>query len=42
VDPVDIHATLYHCMGLDPDQTIYDHLRRPFPISTGDVLTNLI
>jgi uncharacterized protein (DUF1501 family) len=42
VDPVDIHATLYHCMGLDADQTIYDHLRRPFPITTGRVITNLI
>jgi uncharacterized protein (DUF1501 family) len=42
VDPVDVHATLYHCMGLDPEQTIHDHLRRPFPISTGRVLTALL
>jgi hypothetical protein len=42
VDPVDVHATLYHCMGLSPEQTVYDHLRRPFPISTGRVLTPLV
>jgi hypothetical protein len=42
VDPVDIHATIYHCMGLDPEQTIYDHLRRPFPICTGRVIAPLV
>ena len=42
VDPVDVHATIYHCMGLDPEQTVYDHLRRPFPLSTGRVLTALV
>ena len=42
VDPVDIHATLYHCMGLDPEQTMYDNLRRPFPLSTGRVLKALV
>ncbi len=42
VDPVDIHATLYHCMGLDPQQLVYDHLRRPSPISTGRVLMALL
>ena len=42
VDPVDIHATLYHCMGLDPEQLIYDHLKRPFAISTGRVIKSLL
>ncbi len=42
VDPVDVHATAYHCMGLDPEQAVYDQLRRPFPISTGRVLTALL
>jgi hypothetical protein len=42
VDPVDIHATVYHCMGLDPEQTVYDTLRRPFPISTGRVIAALV
>ncbi len=42
VDPVDIHATLLHCMGLDPEQAIHDPLGRPYPISTGRVLTSLL
>jgi hypothetical protein len=42
VDPADIHATLYHCMGLDPEQTMYDHLRRPFPLSAGRVVASLV
>jgi uncharacterized protein (DUF1501 family) len=42
VDPVDIHATIYHCMGLDPDQTIQDQLQRPYPISTGSVISSLL
>jgi uncharacterized protein (DUF1501 family) len=42
VDPVDIHATVYHCLGLDPEQLMQDHLRRPFPLSTGRALTALL
>ncbi len=42
VDPVDVHATVYHCMGLDPEERIHDHLRRPYPISTGRVLAPLV
>jgi hypothetical protein len=42
VDPVDIHATIYHCMGLEPEQTMFDNLRRPYPLSTGRVLTTLL
>jgi hypothetical protein len=42
VDPADLHATIYHCLGLDPTQTMFDHLRRPAPLSTGRVLTALM
>lgn len=42
VDPIDIHATMYHCMGLDPEQSMYDHLRRPYPLSTGKVISPLV
>jgi hypothetical protein len=42
VDPVDIHATVYHCMGLDPGQVIDGSLGRPLPLSTGRVLTPLV
>ncbi len=36
-DPVDIHSILYHCTALDPQQPLYDALRRPSPLSTGRV-----
>jgi uncharacterized protein DUF1501 len=42
VDPVDIHATIYHCLGLDPEQTMLDHLRRPYPLTTGRVIEGLV
>jgi hypothetical protein len=42
VDPIDIHATLFHCMGLEPDRVMHDHLRRPYPLSAGNVVEALI
>jgi hypothetical protein len=42
VDPVDVHATLYHCMGLDPGRLMHDALGRPFPLSAGRILTTLL
>jgi hypothetical protein len=31
----DICATIYHCLGIDPDMTVLDHGRRPIPIAHG-------
>jgi hypothetical protein len=31
----DICATIYHCLGIDPAMTVYDHGRRPVPIAQG-------
>lgn len=42
VDPVDIHATLFHSMGLDPGQTVIDPQGRPYAICHGRVLKSLI
>ena len=42
VDPTDIQATMYHCLGLSPHLKIYDDLDRPFEISTGKPLTRLL
>ena len=42
VDPVDIHATLYHCLGLEPELKLYDELQRPWDVSTGQVLSRLL
>ncbi|MBC8355970.1 MAG: DUF1501 domain-containing protein [Planctomycetes bacterium] len=42
IDPADIQATVYHCMGLDPQQLIYDRSQRPWEISTGHVIEQLM
>jgi hypothetical protein len=31
----DICATIYHCLGIDPAMTVYDHGRRPISIAHG-------
>lgn len=42
VDPVDIQATIYHCLGLSPELLIHDQFSRPMAISTGRVLHELL
>jgi hypothetical protein len=42
VDPVDVHATIYHCMGLDPHVSMTDNLGRAFELCTGTVLKALV
>jgi hypothetical protein len=42
VEPADLQATLYHCLGLDPRQPMYDELARPFALSEGKVLWKLL
>jgi hypothetical protein len=31
----DICATIYHCLGIDPEMPVYDHGGRPFPVAQG-------
>jgi hypothetical protein len=42
IDPVDVHATVYHAMGLDPASHWRDNLGRPWPLSTGKVIGRLV
>jgi uncharacterized protein (DUF1501 family) len=42
IDPTDIHATMYHRLGLDRDTLMHDALRRPYPITTGRVIEALV
>jgi hypothetical protein len=42
VDPVDIQATMLHCLGLDADVTIRDHVNQPHAICTGRVVQRLL
>jgi hypothetical protein len=36
--PPDIHATIFHALGISPRAVIHDQLGRPFPVSDGNVL----
>jgi hypothetical protein len=31
----DICATIYHCLGIDPEMTVFDQGRRPIPVAHG-------
>jgi hypothetical protein len=42
VEPQDITATLFHCLGYRPDTLIHDALGRPLAISRGDVIAQLL
>jgi uncharacterized protein (DUF1501 family) len=35
VSTSDICATIYHCLGIDPDMSIYDRSARPIPVAQG-------
>ncbi len=41
VGPPDVVATIYHALGLDPHQLMYDTQSRPLPLSTGMVVREL-
>lgn len=42
VRPCDYLATVFHCLGFDPDTLMHDAQGRPFPISRGNVLESLL
>jgi len=36
--PADVHATIFHALGISPRAEIHDQLGRPFAVSDGEVL----
>ena len=42
VDPADIQATIYHCLGLDPGRYMRDLSNRVWPISNGKVIRDIV
>jgi hypothetical protein len=38
VQPQDLTATIFHCLGYEADTAIHDRLGRPVPISRGEVI----
>ena len=35
VSPADVCATVYQCLGIDPDMAVYDRSGRPVPVAQG-------
>jgi len=42
VSPADVLATMWRLLGIEPASTIYDRLHRPFPVSDGRVIGELL
>jgi hypothetical protein len=42
VTPADLVATLYHCLGIDPRTTIHDRQGRPYTLTDGAPLGDLL
>src|SRR4029077_8823609 len=42
IAPADVHATMYHTLGIDPEHLIHDQLGRPSAICTGRVISQLL
>jgi hypothetical protein len=42
VSPGDLTATIYHCLGIDPRTEVHDQSDRPFFISNGNPIADII
>lgn len=42
VRPCDYLATVFHCLGFEPDTIVHDQLNRPIPISRGHVVHEVL
>jgi uncharacterized protein (DUF1501 family) len=42
VFPQDLHATIFHCLGIRPDAEYQDPQGRPIPLTRGDVIRQIL
>jgi hypothetical protein len=42
VHPMDLLATIYHSVGLNPRRTVYNHLNQPREMVKGDAITGIL
>lgn len=42
VRPKDLIATIFHCLGYEPDHLVHDVSGRPFPLSRGRVIQEIV
>ena len=40
--PSDLAATIYHCLGIEPRTEVHDQSGRPFFISSGNPIADII
>jgi hypothetical protein len=41
VHPIELLATIYHAVGIDPKTIVYNHLNQPRELVKADPVTNL-
>jgi uncharacterized protein (DUF1501 family) len=42
VEPKDLIATIFHCLGYSPDTQLHDSQGRPFPLTRGRVIEEIL
>ena len=42
VSPADLIATIFHCLGMAPDEIVPDQAGRPLPLSRGQVIQEIL
>jgi uncharacterized protein (DUF1501 family) len=42
VEPQDLAATIFHCLGIPPETMVYDRANRPMPVSNGHVIEAIL
>src|SRR5207249_1564045 len=42
VEPQDLSATIFHCLGFEPHTELRDSLGRPMPISRGEPVAKIL
>jgi hypothetical protein len=42
VHPIELLATIYHCVGMNPRRTIYNHLNQPREMVGADAVTGIL
>jgi hypothetical protein len=42
VEPRDLLATVFHCLGYSPETELHDTQSRPFPLSSGRVIEEIL
>jgi hypothetical protein len=42
VSPADVTATIFHCLGYEPETLLHDQTGRPFPLTRGEVIREIL